>query len=150
MGSTPSKGLRENLGTGSDEYRTTIKHKQYEFVCTTCARNGKDADASNLCKACRDILCFKCLQWHFKYRADHVDDMVGLEGMRKLGPQGPPVLPMEKCLEHDGKLWNMFCQKDGVAGCQRCMEQDHRYHSLHITIKIRFSKDAQHVKLMNF
>ena len=131
MGSNPSSiqppGSREYTGAGSDEYRTTVKPKQYEFVCTTCARNGKHAEASTLCKTCRDFLCFKCLQWHFKYRADHVDDMVGLDEMRKLGVQGPILMATEKCLAHDGEPWNLFCQKDGVAGCKQCMAQDHRY-----------------------
>ena len=136
MGAKASKSHRlgsgENLGTGSNEYKTSKKHKQYKFVCTTCARNGKTVDASNLCKACRDFLCFKCLQWHFKYRVDHVDDMVGLYEMQKLGPQAPPMMPTEKCLAHDGQPWNMFCHKDGVAGCKQCMTQYHRYVCLYL------------------
>lgn len=132
MGASTSKieqpGSGEHPDIGSDVYRTALKQKQYEFVCTTCARSGKHADASNLCNAaCRDFLCFKCLQWHFKFRADHIDDMVGQYEMQKLGPQGPPVMPTEKCNAHDGEPWNMFCQKDGVAGCKQFMAQDHRY-----------------------
>ena len=88
MGSSPSEfqppGSGEIPGTGSDEYSTTIKQKQYEFMCTTCAWDGKHAEASTLCKACRDFLCFKCLQWHFKFRADHIDDMVGQYEMQKM------------------------------------------------------------------
>ena len=132
MGSTPSTSIRESLDRGSDEYKTSIKHKQYEFVCTTCARNGEHTEASTLCKACRDLLCFKCLQWHFKFRADHVDDMVGLNEMRKLGPQVPPLMPTENCSVHDGEPWNMFCLNDSIAGCQRCMIQDHRYYRYNI------------------
>ena len=132
MGARSSKIRKQqdfgkNPGSRSDAYRTTLKQKQYEFVCTTCARNGKTAEASTLCNACRDFLCFKCLKWHFKYKGDHVDDLVGLDGMRKLGVQGPPLMPREKCLAHDGKPWNLFCEKDGVAGCKQCMTQDHRY-----------------------
>ena len=135
MGSNPSKiQTPDSINTttsitGSDEYSATVKPEQHEFlfVCTTCARGNKHVNASNLCTICKDYLCFYCLQWHGKYRSDHVDDMVGLDEMRKLGTQGPPVMPTEKCVAHDGEVWNMFCPKDEVAGCKRCMEQDHRY-----------------------
>ena len=132
MGSNPSKIKISDSTINSDitrydEYQTTVKPKQYEFVCTTCARENKHANASNLCTICKDYLCFKCLQVHCIYRSGHVEDMVGLDEMRKLGVQGPTVMPKEKCVTHGGEVWTMFCPKDGVAGCKWCMQQDHRY-----------------------
>ena len=134
MGNKTSKLLRPNSGhnttAGSDEYRTSVKHKQHkqnEFMCTTCARNSKHVSASIYCKSCQDHLCFRCIQsWHSKYRSNHVDDLIGQDEMRQLGVQGSPVMPTEKCWDHDNKVWNMFCQKDGIAGCQSCMHESHR------------------------
>ena len=134
MGSNPSKQQRtdseNNTASGSDEYRTSVKHKQYEFVCTTCARNYKHVGASIYCKSCQDHLCFRCLQWHGKYRDNHFDDLIDKEETRKLGVQGSPVMPTEKCLDHDDKLWSMFCQKDGIAGCPQCMDENHRLNTV--------------------
>ena len=125
--------------SGSGEYRITVKPKQFEYRCTMCARDGIEVDARTLCKACRDCLCLKCLQWHSQHRFDHVEAGVGVDSMRKMRFLGPAVMPSKKCLVHAGEMCTMFCLKDSVAGCKRCMEEEHKYarvHSKYYTLNI--------------
>ena len=92
--------------------------------CPPCTREGRTVEATKFCKDCDEFLCEKCVHDHRKFVVTR-DHKITIKPT-VIPPMKQKLQLAEKCTNHEGKIFELFCSDHDELCCSVCVAIAHR------------------------
>ena len=116
------------MAHGGSSSGITLHDEYFKFLCTSCEHENKRVEGVNYCKDCYGYCCQSCTDVHKKFPLMRNHNLIDVT-QGNLTKAGKPVItefPTERCMDHEGKIVDVYCEKHKTVGCYICIAKEHR------------------------
>ena len=92
--------------------------------CFPCGREGRTVEATKFCKDCDEFLCEKCVHDHRKFVVTRDHKITIKPTVINSNKQKSQLA--ERCMNHEGKILELFCSDHDEICCSVCVAVAHR------------------------
>ena len=116
------------MAYGGSSSEISLNDEYFKFLCTSCEHDNKRVEGVNYCSECCGYCCQSCTDAHKKFPTMRNHKLIDVTqgNLTQAGKPKVTEFPTERCLDHEGKIVDVYCGKHKAVGCYICIAKEHK------------------------